>query len=660
MANHDRFIGQIVLRRPCPRESSCCWGILVLVFLFVMASSGQVLTSTLATDVAHENYMFTLLVSNGVTIDSFEVDMDGGIGDFEIWALRFPGNYTAFIMAPFYWELLAVKYDVVGNPSGTLTPLNLNLGFDAPAGLFHAFQIVRRNGELLGQAATVSNIVFVADSEVGLAIGTAGPYFGTLTLATFSGAVHYTPKPTPSFDLEVSNIGMVVPIVGDCNSRSSTETISVELRNVGLGAVPFGSVVFVSIQVDSGPPIVETIGGVAFSSAYRWNHVFTATVDLSSPGLHTISATVSYAQDVNPSNDTKVLSVLSGPEQVVSTYPYAQEFNLVGSNGSAELPFGWAQETGNGVGVFSDWRLRVDAATTPGAGPIVDNGAGVSGAGGYAYVDDGGDHGVVAMRSPCFQLNGLANPNARLNIYSHNSGGSPLDESIFSMDVVLYPSNTVVTDFYGPIGDLGSGWKRSPPIDLAAFAGQTVQFVLRADTSGSGDLHDIAIDDFSVVDLPIPIGQAPRPGIASFEVNSPINQNQDPLSLGLGGPYFTELLSGSNVVFRMESNPFWPIVLLTGPLAPARATYPGIGILDLGGPVDPLTGIPSSISVVADGATPLNPLDYFFNTGASGAAVLGFTVPNLPTGVLGTFQCLFVSPTGIGTALSNAVQISIN
>ncbi len=111
--------------------------------------------------------------------------------------------------------------------------MNLNLRFDAPVGVFHTFQVVRRNGEILGQAVTVSNIVSVADSEIGLFSGTAGPYFGSSALATISGAVHYTPKATPSLDLEVRNIG----------------------------SVPFGSVVFVSIQVDDGPPIVETIGG---------------------------------------------------------------------------------------------------------------------------------------------------------------------------------------------------------------------------------------------------------------------------------------------------------------------------------------------------------------------------------------------------------------
>ncbi len=77
MENHDRFNRQIVLRKRWWRDASCCWGILVLVFLFVAASPGQVLTSTLTTDIAHENFMFLLSTSNGVTLDSFDVDMEG-------------------------------------------------------------------------------------------------------------------------------------------------------------------------------------------------------------------------------------------------------------------------------------------------------------------------------------------------------------------------------------------------------------------------------------------------------------------------------------------------------------------------------------------------------------------------------------------------------
>ena len=170
--------------------------------------------------------------------------------------------------------------------------------------------------------------------------------------------------------------------------------------------------------------------------------------------------------------------------------------------------------------------------------------------------------------------------------------------------------------------------------------------------------HDIAIDDFSVVDLLPTPGQAPQPGLAVLDLNKPTNANGDPIQFAFGGPYFSTVTAGDILNFKMEGEPPQPIILFAGPLNPAAATYAGIGSIDVGGPVDPISGLPTLLSVIADGSA-IGGFNPFFVTAATGTTEIGFTVPNFPIGILGSFQLAILTSGGSGVSLSNCVQVDV-
>jgi hypothetical protein len=277
--------------------------------------------------------------------------------------------------------------------------------------------------------------------------------------------------------------------------------------------------------------------------------------------------------------------------------------------------------------------------------------------GGYAFIEDDSAHAAINLRSPCFDLTGLVNPNLRFFMYSHNSGGT-VNQNLLSVDVISYPSGAITTNVFGPQPQGGPQWTLQAA-DLSPFIGQVIQVVFRGETSGSGsNTHDIAIDDFRIVDLMPTPGQVPQPGAAVLNINEPTNANGDPLQFGFGGPYFTSVTAGDTLLFKMEGTPLATIILLAGPLNPASATFAGVGQLDIGGVVDPMTGIPTLITVLADGSQQggFNP---FFTVSNVGTMEVGFSIPNFPTGVLGTFQSVFVTSASPGVFISNTVQVSV-
>lgn len=464
-----------------------------------------------------------------------------------------------------------------------------------------------------------------------------------------------------TFAVDVALLDMVSPIDDpiSCFASSSAEVVTVEMQNTGLTTILAGEVFAMTYQVDAQPVVTEFyFVFTPFLVGEVRQFTFPIAIDLSTPGTYSITTRVSYAVDPNANNDALTQSFVSGGQLMVSTFPYTEDFTLVGVNGGTELPVGFSNETADSIGLYADWFARNDGTANAGTGPVADHTGGTAGLGGYLYVDDIGNQPAISLRSPCFDLSGLCCP--RLSFFMHSlniTGGNP---NKLSVDVISYPSGSITVTIFGPIGDTGSSWTHQH-VDLSAFAGQLIQVVIRAQTISSfGSVHDIAIDDLSIVELLPTPGQSPQMGQATLDLNNPINANADPLDLAFGGPYFTDVNAGSSLIFKMIGQSFAPIILLGGPLNPVVANFTNIGTFDIGGPPHPVTGVPTLLTLYADGFSPYahNPL---FVTSATGEASVPVTVPSLPPGILGSFQCVFRT-TGIaghGLALSNAVQVTI-
>jgi hypothetical protein len=213
----------------------------------------------------------------------------------------------------------------------------------------------------------------------------------------------------------------------------------------------------------------------------------------------------------------------------------------------------------------------------------------------------------------------------------------------------------IATDILGAIGHIGPAWT-SHAVNLAAYIGMVIRIQFRVDSTNMGNnnfTHDMCIDDVHVADVSPGSGQVPLAGVATLDVNSSTEANGFPVSSGMNGPYFTDITSGVEAIsFTIEGTPNMPIILLSGALNVASFVPPGIGQFDIGTPTG---GLPSGISVIADGSSP-GLLNAFFNTGGSGGTTLTFGAIPFPLGVFTTFQAVVFTGGATIIQLSNAVQ----
>ncbi len=512
--------------------------------------------------------------------------------------------------------------------------------------------------------ATGGTHILTGNTVGGLSLANGKAWVGFTSSTSLDFEAHevvswsFDSVPTLADDVELARISSPAGAATDCSSLTSSEVVKLSIRNSGVNAIAAGTLLTVSYKVDSNAPVFESIaltsplvpGGILPYS-------FATQVDLSAVGNHTIAATVVYALDLNLSNNSLSKPVSSGGQLRITSYPFAEDFVTIGANGNTRPPLGFVNERTDAVGINADWIFRNDATLTVGTGPVADHTTGVAGMGGYAHVDDNSSHAAINLRSPCFDLNGLANPSLSFYLYSYDSTGI-LNPNLISLDVISYPSGAMTTDVFGPQGQTGPSWTLQN-VDLSPFAGQVIQLIFRGETvSNAGNSHDVAIDDVAVFDLLPTLGQAPQPGLAVLDLNAPRNANGVPLSFAANGPYFSSVSAGDILNFKMKGGAMQPIILFAGPLNPGVASFAGIGSIDVGGPIDPLTGIPTFLTILADGTT-LGGFNPFFVIAASGSTQVGFSVPNLPPGVLGTFQCAVYSSTTSGISLTNAVQVTV-
>ena len=642
------------------RFSLTSLAVLCCLLLVGQLSAQSPLTTTFVGGNGQKGNMFDVKSLTGVVIQTFDIHFTGGPGDFEVWALNAPGTYLGNQTSNANWTLIGTVTGLASAGANTPTPMNLSLGFPIPAGVTQAFYITATTASPVNLSytnGTATGSLYTSNTDLEFYEGHGGTYFNlTFNPRVWNGNIHYTPLSFFADDVALFNIVAPQNTTLDCSARSATETVTVDIINLGTNPVLTGTLLQLSFTVDGGTPNIEFLSLAAdLNQGQVLQYTFTATADLSALGNHTVATNVTYGLDLDGSNDSMSVQIGSGGALRVTSYPFSEDFNPVGGNGSSMMPIGFIQETTDGTGLNADWFLRTDNTPTNGTGPSADHTGGSSG---YIYVEDAGNFSTVNLRTPCFDLGALVSPTLRFFLHSNNASTTGADNTL-SVDVISYPSTTVTMDVAGPLTSQGNNWVLQS-IDLSAFSGQVIQMVLRVDSSLSSGAHDIAVDDFSVVELQATPGQAPQPGLAVLDLNNPTNINGDPLPFGFGGPYFSSVSPGTTLIFKMSGEPMQPIILFAGALNPAVASFTNIGIIDCGGPVDPLTGLPTALTILADGTQAVQGgFHPFFVTAANGEAEVGFTVPALPTGVLSTFQCAFFVTGGAGLALSNAVQLTI-
>jgi hypothetical protein len=195
---------------------------------------------------------------------------------------------------------------------------------------------------------------------------------------------------------------------------------------------------------------------------------------------------------------TRVLIVTNlscNSANTVTTYPYVEDFDgfstCTGSCGAAcPLTNNWINDPTDDM----DWTVDANGTSSGSTGPSGDH---TSGNGNYLYTETSGaacNNATADLISPCFNLAGLSCPFGEFWYHQYGAAQGRLEVSV-SIDGGL----SWLAAAFSSTGDQGNQWNQVL-VDLSTFAGATIRFRIRGLT-GTGFTSDMAVDDFSLVDL---------------------------------------------------------------------------------------------------------------------------------------------------------------
>lgn len=190
-----------------------------------------------------------------------------------------------------------------------------------------------------------------------------------------------------------------------------------------------------------------------------------------------------------------------------SSFPYTEDFDsFTAGTGSIYNP-----------GTFKNnwivssipsyiWFVKNGSTSSFNTGPDYDH---TSGSGNYVYIEASGYFNETAiLESPCFDLSGGGTK--KMGFWYHMYGA---DMGELHVDIET-PIGTV-QDIISPIvGNQGNIWKYVE-VDLSSFAGNILKFKFRGIT-GNNYESDIAIDDFTVFEVPADVGMQSLISPAAF------------------------------------------------------------------------------------------------------------------------------------------------
>ncbi len=457
--------------------------------------------------------------------------------------------------------------------------------------------------------------------------------------------------------------------LGRCQYYSSAEVLSVVVCNPGLTPIAAGSAIPMTVSVDGSVVMTESLVlANNLNPGESLPFTFANTIDLKQAGVHTVRVTTNFPGDTQPDNDVLELDFRGGGPGVVAEFPWLEDFDdeVYPTSTPAVTtvpPFGWHQRQGelNPLGLEEEWYFvrAPQFGGFSGYFPDTDH-TSVSNSGRFATMDIGAPQ--RSLESPCIELLGLNNPTLAF-YYNRERWGSvslasaQLRVKVHSMTTGL--TTTVFTQFLNAGPDV---W-RLIRVDLSPWIDQVI--VIYFEGIG-GNSNTMSIDDVTIIDESTTLnGQAPQPGLATLDINGATNANVQEVASGENGIYQTVNFSPTDLNYEFQGLPLQPVMLLSGDRNLRNATFPGIGQMDMGGPIDPVTGIPGALTIWGNGFTPTAGHDYLFYTDATGALSLQATMPFISTFPqpfvhripFATFQAVMGIPTAPYFAISNAVEL---
>ena len=196
------------------------------------------LTTTFIGGNALAGSMFDLEAINGLTIDSFDVNMPSNqTADIEVYYKT--GTWVGSESTPASWTLVGTAANITSAGVGLPTPLNLNLGINVAAGARVAFYVTRTAGSLTYTNGTTVGALFASDSNLQMfeGAGKGYPFASTFQPRNFNGNIVYSTASviTPfSGALDCSNIGTndIYLLVTDNSGNTSNCLATVTVQDV--------------------------------------------------------------------------------------------------------------------------------------------------------------------------------------------------------------------------------------------------------------------------------------------------------------------------------------------------------------------------------------------------------------------------------------------
>ncbi len=456
-----------------------------------------------------------------------------------------------------------------------------------------------------------------------------------------------------------------------CQYYSSAEVLSVVVCNPGLTPISAGSAIPMTVSVDGSVVVTESLVlANNLNPGESLPFTFANTIDLEQEGLHTVRVTTNFPGDTQPGNDVLELDFRGGGPGVVSEFPWLENFDddvFPSSIPSATIvpPFGWHQRQGeiSPIGTELEWFIvrAPQFGSSPSVFPDVDH-TSHSDVGRYASLGTGNPQ--RSLESPCIELRGLTKPT--LTFYHNREMFGSFGLFSAQLRVKIHSLTTgITTSILTQLANSGPDVWRLFRADLTPWKDEII--VLYFEGLG-GNNNTMSVDDVSIFDESTNlIGQAPQLGLATLDINGATNANVQEVTSGENGPYTTSNFYPAVLNYVFEGLPLQPVMLLSGDLNLRNATFPGIGQMDMGGPVDLVTGIPTALTVWGNGFAPAGGVDYLFYTDATGllslqASMPYFMIPPFPFPLnhrlpFATFQAVMGVPTAPYFAISNAVEL---
>jgi uncharacterized repeat protein (TIGR01451 family) len=229
-------------------------------------------------------------------------------------------------------------------------------------------------------------------------------------------------------DLAVKTI---VSPISNCG-LSSAETVTIELENFGSNNQTGFQV---SYSIDGGPPVTETVTSTIAKGGTR-SYSFNTKADLSAPGEHTISASVSLSGDTRSENDSLTATVVHVP--TVAAYPYIEDFE--------SGPGGWLSGGFNSTWALGTPNKSIITGAASGSSAWVTGGLGI---GTYK------NNEASRVLGPCMDLRTLPLPAVSFNVWWNS-------ESTYDGAVLQYTIDGGITwQNVGAVGNPGNWFNQS-------------------------------------------------------------------------------------------------------------------------------------------------------------------------------------------------------